>query len=162
MISDRNISEKSLALALHVMALAGIALAAPLNDNGVAAQQQLQQQQTTETSIQHNAKGHESHQVVNLQNATEGVVYAGSVTFNSSKPVDIIAYDDITGQQQPTNATVKVWEVDGKKYATKTLMKNATEGTVDFQGAGIVTHSTSSDPYKVTFSINASPINKGQ
>jgi hypothetical protein len=160
MILGRNISEKSLALALQVMALAGIALAVPLNDNGVAAQQQ--QQQATETSVQHNAKAHESHQVVNLQNATEGVVYAGSVTFNSSKPVDIIAYDDITGQRQPTNTTVKVWEVDGKKYATNTLMKNATEGTVDFQGAGIVTHRASSDPYKVTFSIDASPINKGQ
>jgi hypothetical protein len=148
MITGRNISEKSLALALQVVAIAGIALATPLNDNAVAAQQ------TTETSVQHNAKGHESHQVVNLQNATEDVVYTGSVTFNSSKPVDIIAYEDVTGQQQPTNATVKVWEVDGKKYATKTLMKNATEGTVDFQSAGLVTHSTSSDPYKVTFSIN--------
>jgi hypothetical protein len=159
MTSGRNISEKFVTLSLLVMMIAGIALAAPLNDNGVTAQRQ---QQTIETSVQHNAKAHESHQVVNLQNATEGVVYTGSITFNSSKPVDIIAYDDITGQQQPTNTTVKVWEVDGKKYATNTLMKNATEGTVDFQGAGIVTHSTSSDPYKVTFSINASPVNKGQ
>jgi hypothetical protein len=160
MISEGNISEKSLVLALLIVTVAGgIALATPLNNNGVAAQKQ----QTTQTSVQHNAIGHESHQVVNLQNATEGLVYTGTVTFNSSKPIDIIAYDDITGQQQqPTNATVKVWEVDGKKYATNTLIKNATKGTVNFQGAGIVTHSTTSDPYKVTFNINAAPTNNSQ
>ena len=158
MTSVKNLSEKSLSLGLLLVAIVGIAFATStsiLNNNQLEAQQQ-----QTQTSMPHNAKGHESHQAVQLQNASQGVVYNGTVTFNSSKPVDIIAYDDVTGQQlqQNTSATATVWEVNGNKYAPKTLMKNVTEGTVNFEGAGILTHSTLSQPYTVTFTINAVPI----
>jgi hypothetical protein len=161
MTSGRNHSGKSLCLGLFIIVIAGIVLGTSTNtmlSNNINNNEVYAQQQTTQTSVQHNAKGHESHQVVNLQNTTEGVIYSGTVTFNSSKPTDIIAIDDITGQTN-TNATVQVWEVNGKKFAPKTLMKNATEGTVNFEGAGILTHSTSSEPYTVTFTINAAPIN---
>src|SRR5215210_9379000 len=159
MTSDKNLSEQSLSLGLLLVAIVGIAFATStsiLNNNQLEAQQQ----QQTQTSMPHNAKGHESHQAVQLQNASQGVVYNGTVTFNSSKPVDIIAYDDVTGQQQQQNvsATANVWDVNGNKYAPKTLMKNVTEGTVNFEGAGILTHSTLSQPYTVTFTINAVPI----
>lgn len=158
MISNKNLSEKSLSLGLLIVAIVGIAFATStsiLNNNQLEAQQQ----QQTQTSMPHNAKGHESHQAVQLQNASQGVVYKGTVTFSSSKPVDIIAYDDVTGQQQNTSATAtNVWDVNGNKYAPKTLMKNVTEGTVNFQGAGILMHSTSSQPYNGTFTINAAPI----
>ena len=162
MISNKNLSEKSLSLGLLIVAIVGIAFATStsiLNNNQLEAQQQ-QQQQQTQTSMPHNAKGHESHQAVYMQNASQGVVYNGTVTFNSSKPVDIIAIDDVTGQQQQQNvsATANVWDVNGNKYAPKTLMKNVTEGTVNFQGAGILMHSTSSQPYNGTFTINAAPI----
>jgi hypothetical protein len=122
-------------------------------------QVQAQQEEQTQTSVQHTAKGHESHQVVNLQNPTEGITYTGKVTLNSSKPVDVIAYEDITGQT--SNGTGTVWDINGKQYAAKTLMKNATEGAVNFQGVGILTHAASSDPYQVTFSTNANPITSG-
>jgi lipopolysaccharide export LptBFGC system permease protein LptF len=156
--SVKNLSEKSLSLGLLLVAIVGIAFATStsiLNNNQLEAQQQ-----QTQTSMPHNAKGHESHQAVQLQNASQGVVYNGTVTFNTSKPVDIIAYDDVTGQQQQqnTSATANVWDVNGNKYAPKTLMKNVTEGTVNFEGAGILTHSTLSQPYTVTFTINAVPI----
>jgi hypothetical protein len=157
--SVKNLSEKSLSLGLLLVAIVGIAFATStsiLNNNQLEAQQQ---QQQTQTSMPHNAKGHESHQAVQLQNASQGAVYNGTVTFNSSKPVDIIAYDDVTGQQQQNvSATANVWDVNGNKYAPKTLMKNVTEGTVNFQGAGILMHSTLSQPYNVTFTINAAPI----
>ncbi len=158
MTSAKNLSEKSLSLGLLLVAIVGIAFATStsiLNNNQSEAQQQ-----QTQTSMPHNAKGHESHQAVQLQNASQGVVYNGTVTFNTSKPVDIIAYDDVTGQQQQqnTSATANVWDVNGNKYAPKTLMKNVTEGTVNFEGAGILTHSTLSQPYTVTFTINAVPI----
>jgi lipopolysaccharide export LptBFGC system permease protein LptF len=156
--SVKNLSEKSLSLGLLLVAIVGIAFTTStsiLNNNQLEAQQQ-----QTQTSMPHNAKGHESHQAVQLQNASQGVVYNGTVTFNTSKPVDIIAYDDVTGQQQQqnTSATATVWDVNGNKYAPKTLMKNVTEGTVNFEGAGILTHSTLSQPYTVTFTINAVPI----
>lgn len=158
MTSEKNLSEKSLGLGLLIVAIVGIAFATStsiLNNNQLEAQQQ-----QTQTSMPHNAKGHESHQAVQLQNASQGVVYNGTVTFNTSKPVDIIAYDDVTGQQQQqnTSATANVWDVNGNKYAPKTLMKNVTEGTVNFEGTGILTHSTLSQPYTVTFTINAVPI----
>jgi hypothetical protein len=158
MTSDKNLPEQSLSLGLLLVAIVGIAFATStsiLNNNQLEAQQQ-----QTQTSMPHNAKGHESHQAVQLQNASQGVVYNGTVTFNTSKPVDIIAYDDVTGQQQQqnTSATANVWDVNGNKYAPKTLMKNVTEGTVNFQGAGILMHSTLSQPYNVTFTINAAPI----
>ena len=153
----------SLAAAIVIVTVTGVTLGSTNTDifpgNQVHAQQQ-QQQQMTQASIPHNAKGHESHQVVNLQNATEGSVYTGTVTFNSSKPVDIMVYEDVTGKN--TNSTVKIWEVDAKKFATKTLAKNATQGTLDFQGAGLVTHSASSEPYTVTYKISSTPITKDQ
>jgi hypothetical protein len=159
--SDKNFSQKSLGLGLLIVAIVGIAFATStniLNNNQLEAQQQ-----QTQTSLPHNAKGHESHQAVQLQNASQGMVYKGTVTFSSSKPVDIIAYEDVTGQQQQqqnTSATAtNVWDVNGNKYAPKTLMKNVTEGTVNFEGAGILTHSTSSEPYTVTFTINAASNN---
>ena len=139
-----------LSLVLLPVTLASISLQYPLHEV------QAQQEEQTQTSVQHTAKGHESHQVVNLQNPTEGITYTGKVTFNSSKPIDVIAYEDITGQT--SNGTVKVWDIDGKQYATKTLLTNATGGGVNFQGVGILTHAASSDPYQVTFSINANPI----
>jgi hypothetical protein len=157
--SDKNFSQKSLGLGLLIVATVGIAFATStniLNNNQLEAQQQ-----QTQTSLPHNAKGHESHQAVQLQNASQDVVYKGTVTFSSSKPVDIIAYEDVTGQQQQnTSATAtNVWDVNGNKYAPKTLMKNVTEGTVNFEGAGILTHSTLSEPYTVTFTINAASNN---
>jgi hypothetical protein len=152
LISGRNISVQSLAIGILIVVIAGMVV---LLDNDQTQAQQ-QPQETAQGSVQHTAKGHESHQVVHLQNVSEGTVYKGTVTFNSSKPVDIIAYEDITGQT--FNGTGKVWDMDGKQYAAKTLMTNATDGTVNFQGAGILTHAASSDPYQVTFSINANPI----
>ena len=154
MISERNASEKSLTIGLLIVAIAGITLVILLDNYQIQAQQQ--QQEMTQRSVQHNAKGHESHQVVHLQNVSEGTVYKGTVTFNSSKPIDIIAYEDITGQT--SNGTGKVWDMDGKQYAAKTLMTNVTDGTVNFQGAGILAHAASSDPYQVIFSINANPV----
>lgn len=156
MISNKNLSEKSLSLGLLIVAILGIAFATStsiLNNNQLEAQQQQSQ-----TSMPHNAKGHESHQAVQMINSSQGVVYNGTVTFNTSKPVDIIAIEDVTGQQQNVSATANVWDVNGNKFAPKTLMKNVTEGTVNFQGAGILTHSTSSQPYNATFTINAAPI----
>jgi hypothetical protein len=158
-------SENSMSLATAIvivtMTVTGVTLGSVNTDIVLGKQVHAQQQQQmTQASIPHNAKGHESHQVVNLQNATEGSVYTGNVTFNSSKPVDIMVYEDVTGKN--TNSTVKIWEVDAKKFATKTLAKNATQGTLDFQGAGLVTHSASSEPYTVTYKISSTPITKDQ
>ena len=123
-----------------------------LLENKIIAQQQGHQQ--TLSSIPHNAKGHQSHQIVNFIDLNDSVIYKGTVAFNSSKPVDIISYTEVTGNQN-TNSTIKFWEIGNKKFIPKTLLKNSTNGNVSFEGNGIIAHSTQSNPYKVTFTINS-------
>ena len=159
MSTQGNLAKKAMVYGffIAVIAAAGIILAlgaAVVEINKALAQQQ--QQQQNQTSLPHNAKGHESHQVITFQNASDGVKYSGTVTFNLSKPADIISFEDITGKQ-PSNTT-KVWEVGDKMFATKTLLKNVTQGSVNFNGSGITAHSTQNDPYNGTFTLNDAPI----
>jgi hypothetical protein len=102
-----------------------------------------------QTSTSHSAEGHSAHQVVNFFNPQPDAVYSGTVTFTSSKGVDIIAYHDVTGQD---TTGISTWTIGAKTYATTTLMKNVTSGTVDFVGSGLVAHSASSDSYTVAYS----------
>jgi len=106
-----------------------------------------------QTSISHNAEGHSSHQVVNFFNPQDGFIYNGKVTFTSTKGIDIIAYHDITSQSTDTTG-LTTWKVGEKTYATTTLMKNVTSGTVEFVGAGLLAHSALSDPYSIVYSAD--------
>jgi hypothetical protein len=121
------------------------------NGNNVLAQSGEQENQT---SISHNAKGHESHQVIIFQNSSDGLKYTGMFTFNLSKPADVISFEEITNEDQPANATKKIWEVGDKKFVPSTLLKNVTTGSVSFNGSGILAHSTSSDVYTGAFTLN--------
>lgn len=122
------------------------------NGNIVFAQQSEEVQQENQTSIAHNAKGHESHQVIIFQDSSDGVTYTGTVTFNLSKPADVISFREIT--EDPTNATKKIWEVGDKKFEPNTILKNVTNGYVNFNGSGILAHSIFSDEYTGSFILN--------
>jgi hypothetical protein len=155
--TQTNFAKKAMVYGLFIAVVAGTAfvLGTTLIENNNALAQQ--QQQQNQTSIPHNAKGHQSHQVIIFQNASDGVMYTGTVTFNLSKPADVISFDDITGKQPATNAT-KTWEVGNKTFATKTLAKNVTQGSVNFNGSGVIAHSTQSDIYNGTFTLNDTAI----
>ncbi|MDQ4074302.1 MAG: hypothetical protein M3162_08380 [Thermoproteota archaeon] len=119
-------------------------------------QQQQQQTQQNQSSVPHDAKGHESHQVIVFQNSSDGIRYSGTVTFNLSKPADVISFEDITGKQPPPPPnTTKVWEVGSKQFVPKTLLKNVTSGSVNFEGSGIMAHNTQSEPYNSIFTMNS-------
>lgn len=122
------------------------------NGNVVSAQQEEKIQQVNQTSVAHNAIGHESHQVIIFQNSSDGVTYSGTVTFNLSKPADVISFEEVT--EDRTNATKKIWEVGDKKFVPNTLLKNVTNGSVTFNGSGILAHSTLSDTYTGSFIVN--------
>ena len=62
------------------------------------------------------------------------------VTFNLSKPADVISFEEITDGQQPENTTKKIWEVGDKKFVPTTLLKNVIEGSVSFNGSGILAY----------------------
>jgi len=81
------------------------------------------------------------------------------VTFSLSKPADVISFHEITDGRQPTNATKKIWEVGDKKFVPSTLLKNVTEGSISFNGSGILAHSTSGDKYTGSFTLNDTAIN---
>ena len=125
------------------------------NGNNVLAQSGEQENQT---SIAHNAIGHESHQVIIFQNSSDGVKYTGMVTFNLSKPADVISFEEIKVEDQPANATKKIWEVGDKKFVPSTLLKNVTDGSISFNGSGILAHSTSGDKYTGSFILNDTTI----
>ena len=116
------------------------------------------QTQQNQTSIQHNAKGHESHQVIIFQNPNDNTTYVGVVTFTLSKPADVIAFDEITGKEN-TNATKKIWEVGDKKFVPNTLLTNATEGSVNFNGSGILAHRTLTDTFTGNYTLNDTATN---
>ena len=75
------------------------------------------------------------------------------VTFSLSKPVDVISFEEVTNGQ-PANAIKKIWEVGDKKFVPSTLLKNVTEGSVSFNGSGILAHNTSGDKYTGSFTLN--------
>ena len=148
---------KLLVYGLFIATLAGLTFAINqiLLENGDKALAQMQQNQT---SIPHDAKGHESHQVIIFQNPSDNITYSGLVTFNLSKPADVIAFEDITGKEI-TNATKKIWEVGDKKFVPNTLLKNVTEGSVSFNGSGVLAHSTLSNVYTGIYAMNETSTN---
>ena len=152
-----NFERKLVVCGLFISTLAGLtfAIAQVLLEDSDNVFAQMQQNQT---SVPHDAKGHESHQVIIFQNPRENVIYSGMVTFNLSKPADVIAFEDITGKES-TNATKKVWEVGDKIFAPTTLLKNVTEGSLSFNGSGILAHSTMSDVYTGSYSLNETTTN---
>ena len=105
-----------------------------------------------EQSGPHNAEGHSAHQALYFVYPQEGKNYHGSLTFTTTKSIDILVYHDITG----SNTTgLTIHKVDGRSYAVTPLLKNVTSATVDFVGAGILAHSASSDQYTVVASVEA-------
>lgn len=158
MIIKQINAKEILIYGLFVALMAGLTFAMSQivveNGNKVLAQQEEGQQSNQTSSVPHNAKGHESHQVIVFQNSSDGITYSGTVTFNLSKPADIISFEEVTTAAEPTNATKKIWEVGDKKFVPKTLLKNTTSGSVNFNGSGILAHSTVSDVYTGAFALN--------
>jgi hypothetical protein len=155
MHTRHNNAKEILLYGLFIAVLASLTFA--INQIVLAQQEeegeQQQNQSSSSSSTPHNAKGHESHQVIVFQNSSNGITYSGTVTFNLSKPADVISFEEVTGEQ-PTNATKKIWEVGDKKFVPNTLLKNVTNGTVSFNGSGILAHNTNSDVYTGTFIMN--------
>jgi hypothetical protein len=128
----------------------GIAVDAPL-DNG--------KRRVTGTIVRqssaHNAEGHSSHQAAYLLLAQPGYLYNSAVTFSSSRPVDILAYHEITGTATETLSGVAVHVVDGRSFAVTTLLKNVTSGSVNFVGSGVLAHTAAADPYTIVATVDA-------
>lgn len=148
-----------------------LASAQPAQQQGGRGEEQQQQQHPSigkkriigtlvVQSSPHNAEGHSSHQAAYLLYPQGGrYVYSGTLTFSSTKPIDLMVYHDVTGSAGAINGTkgLAIHEVDGRSYVVTTLLKNATSGTVaGFAGSAVLAHmADGSEPYTIVATVDA-------
>jgi len=106
----------------------------------------------TITSSQDPGQGHESHQLALILSPNEGTLYDGSLTYAASEPVQIVVLHEIISAQvggQPT------WTVDGTTvYGLSLINPETTAGSFEFTGAALALHTTNTDPFTVTVSVD--------
>jgi hypothetical protein len=106
----------------------------------------------TITSSQDPGQGHQNHQLALILSPNEGTLYDGSMTFTSSKPVQIVVLHEINSKQvkgQPT------WTVDGNSvYGLSLIDLEEKSGSFEFTGAALALHSSDSKEFTVTVSVD--------
>ncbi len=106
----------------------------------------------TITSSQDPGQGHQNHQLALVLSPNEGTLYDGSMTFTSSKPVQIVVLHEINSKQvkgQPT------WTVDGNSvYGLSLIDLEEKAGSFEFTGAALALHSSDSKEFTVTVSVD--------
>lgn len=97
-------------------------------------------------------KGHENHQLAFILSPNIGTLYDGSLTFTSSEPVQVTILHEILNEQAKGQPT---WTVDGKTtYAISLIEPAETSGTIEFTGAALALHSTKSNQFTATVSVD--------
>jgi hypothetical protein len=106
----------------------------------------------TITSSQDPGQGHENHQLALILSPSEGTIYDGSLTFTASVPVQLIVLHEINendAKGQPT------WTIDGKKiYGLSLIDTGANAGSFEFTGAALALHSSNSQEFTTTVSVD--------
>ena len=106
----------------------------------------------TISSSQDPGQGHESHQIAIILSPNEGTLYDGSLTYTSSEPVEVVILHEILNEHvkgQPS------WTVDGKTtYGLSLIEPEKTSGTIEFTGAALALHSTKSNQFTATVSVD--------
>jgi len=106
----------------------------------------------TITSSQDPGQGHQNHQLALILSPNEGTLYDGSMTFTSSKPVQIVVLHEINSKEvkgQPT------WTVDGNSvYGLSLIDLEEKSGSFEFTGAALALHSSDSKEFTVTVSVD--------
>ena len=106
----------------------------------------------TITSSQDLGQGHQNHQLALILSPNEGTLYDGSMTFTSSKPVQIVVLHEINSKEvkgQPT------WTVDGNSvYGLSLIDLDEKSGSFEFTGAALALHSSDSKEFTVTVSVD--------
>ncbi len=106
----------------------------------------------TVTSSQDPGQGHQNHQLALVLSPNEGTLYDGSMTFTSSKPVQIIVLHEINSQEAKGQPT---WTVDGNTvYGLSLINLEENSGSFEFTGAALALHSSNSKEFTVTVSVD--------
>ncbi len=106
----------------------------------------------TVTSSQDPGQGHQNHQLALILSPNEGTLYDGSMTFTSSKPVQIMVLHEINSQEAKGQPT---WTVDGNTvYGLSLIDLEENSGSFEFTGAALALHSSNSKEFTVTVSVD--------
>lgn len=106
----------------------------------------------TISSSQDPGKGHENHQLAIILSPNEGTLYDGSLTYTSSEPVQVTILHEILNEQAKGQPT---WTVDGKTmYGLSLIEPELNSGTIEFTGAALALHSTKSNQFTATVSVD--------
>ena len=106
----------------------------------------------TISSSQDPGKGHESHQLAIILSPNEGTLYDGSFTYTASEPVQVTILHEMLNEQAKGQPT---WTVDGKTtYGLSLIEPELGSGTIEFTGAALALHSTKSNQFTATVSVD--------
>jgi hypothetical protein len=164
------------AIVAAVVVVAAISTAAQNNNNSAIAQQQGQNQaiyriqetaMSTAAPVAHT--GNLPHAVVfTLPIRDDGKIYTGRVTFTASKPIEVEVIHIYRPDQAPDKAhgepPTAVLNGTTITYSHLTGLVDNTiitgdvpigSGTFEFAGSGLVFHKRSSEPFTVTYTIDA-------
>jgi hypothetical protein len=145
--------KKQISILVIVIFVAGIISVSSISDQFVDAGSRKKIHFTqTITSSQDPGQGHQNHQLALILSPNEGTLYDGSMTFTSSKPVQIVVLHEINSKQvkgQPT------WTVDGNSvYGLSLIDSKVKSGSFEFTGAALALHSSDSKEFTVTVSVD--------
>ena len=144
---------KQISILVIVIFVAGIISVSSVSDQFVDAGSRKKIHFTqTVTSSQDPGQGHQNHQLALILSPNEGTLYDGSMTFTSSKPVQIIVLHEINSQEAKGQPT---WTVDGNTvYGLSLIDLEENSGSFEFTGAALALHSSNSKEFTVTVSVD--------
>jgi len=144
---------KQISILIIVIFVAGIISVSSVSDQFVDAGSRKKIHFTqTVTSSQDPGQGHQNHQLALILSPNEGTLYDGSMTFTSSKPVQIIVLHKINSQEAKGQPT---WTVDGNTvYGLSLIDLEENSGSFEFTGAALALHSSNSKEFTVTVSVD--------
>jgi len=110
----------------------------------------------TMESMQDPGIGHESHQIAILLPPSEDV-YTGFLGYSASEPIQLVALHGPLAEGE--DAGQPIWTTDGETKFALTLVDPETNmGTWMFSGNALAVHTMNTDPFTVSYSVNAGPM----
>ncbi len=100
--------------------------------------------------------GHEQHQLVVLLLDTSGRVFTGTLSYTSTKPLEVVVlfpYDP-PGPPSSSHGELATVDIEGQLYSF-TVIPTGKAGTLPFSGAGLALHTSNGRPFEATASIRA-------
>ena len=152
-LNSHSLNKTNCSILVIVIFVASIISISSLSDQFVDAGSRKKIHFTqTITSSQDPGQGHQNHQLALILSPNEGTLYDGSMTFTSSKPVQIVVLHEINSKEvkgQPT------WTVDGNTvYGMSLIDLEEKSGSFEFTGAALALHSSNSKEFTVTVSVD--------